>query len=97
MLRNFLKEHKIPDKKIIDSNNDHPNSLSIPPIDSPATSGEEATGEEQSMISVNSMRCHEMRDHYQVVPGSSWGTITHSLTHSLTHLFIRSLVQGHCR
>ena len=87
MLRNFLKEHKIPDKKVLDSSNDQPNTLSNSPIDSPAANSEEAGGDEQSMMSVNSMRCHEMRDQYQVVPGSSWGTMTHSLTHSLTYSF----------
>ncbi len=84
MLRNFLKEHKIPDKNAPSDSNDQPSKVSHAPTES--ANEEEVVGEEESMTSVNSMRCHEMRDQYHVVPGSSWGNLSSSLTYLLTYL-----------
>jgi hypothetical protein len=93
MLRNFLKQHKIPDKYAPSDSNDRPSSVSHSPTES--ANEEEVVGGEESMTSVNSMRCHEMRDQYHVVPGSSWGNLSSSLPHFLTHSLTHSLTQVH--
>ena len=91
MLRNFLKEHKIPDKNAPSDSNDQPSNVSHAPAES--ANEEEVVGEEESMTSVNSMRCHEMRDQYHVVPGSSWGNLSSLLPYFLPN----SLTQVHYR